>query len=597
MRSKFYFIITYLIFFIIHFGCSTALNIKLPKELPPIVKQYKHITIRQANQGLIKSGIQLSKDDLFVILVDQFWRRNGYLSITVGNQSIHPDQYYSTAPVSGQLLLGSYLKPDVDFGVDIIVFKENNWEHIEEFLRLINNLNPKNEEIESALSNANRLNEIENMRVETSQAITKVSEEIKKTKEKSIHADDELIEKLEIYKDKLAQLTQQLEQLENLKKEFKAKDLREKDLLAKLETARQVPPIVFIGSPKSGFEAEYKKINLYGVIEDDKAIDTVEFFINGELNEAISKRGILISQQAKPKRIEFNEKIVLKNGKNTLLVKATDSDGFTTEKEVVVSYAESRKNVWAVVIGIDSYQNVRHLKYAAKDATAFYQYLIEKIRIPQENVSLLLNEQAHLYKIRSILGTHLKRKAGKNDMVMIFFAGHGATEKDALSPDGDGLEKYILPYDADLKDLYASALPMSEVSKIFSRIYSERLIFIADACYSGASGGRTIGVPGMRANISDAFMDRISSGKGRVIITASGANEVSTEKDDLQHGVFTYFLLEGLKGAADFDKDGIITVDEAYNYVSINVPLATGQAQHPVKKGSVEGQLIMGIVE
>jgi len=101
----------------------------------------------------------------------------------------------------------------------------------------------------------------------------------------------------------------------------------------------------------------------------------------------------------------------------------------------------------------------------------------------------------------------------------------------------------------------------------------------------------------MRANISDGFMDRISSGKGRVIITASGANEVSTEKDDLKHGVFTYFLLEGLKGAADFDNDGIITVDEAYNYVSINVPMATNQAQHPVKKGSVEGQLIMGIVE
>jgi hypothetical protein len=597
MRSKFYLIVTYLIILFIHIGCSTTRNLKLPEKLPPIVKQYKHITIRQVNQGLIKSGIQLSKDELFVILVDQFLRLNGFVSITVGNQSIHPHRYYSTAPVSGQLSLGSYLRRDVDFGVDVIVFKEKNWEHIEEFFRLINNLNPKNEEIELAIASANRFNEIEKMSIETSQAITILSEEIKKTKEKSIYTDDQLIEKLEIYQHKLAQLTNQLEQLEILKRELKEKDFREKDLLEKLETARRRPPIVFIGSPKSGFKAEYKIINLYGVIEDEKAIDTVEFFINGELNEAISKRGILVSQQTKPKRIEFNEKITLKNGKNTLLVKATDSDGFTTEKEVVLSYAESRKNVWAVVIGIDSYQNVRHLKYAAKDATAFYQYLIRKIRIPPENVSLLLNEQAHLYKMRSILGTHLKRKAGKDDMVMIFFAGHGAAEKDALSPDGDGLEKYILPYDADLKDLYASALPMSEVSKIFSRIYSERILFIVDACYSGASGGRTISISGMRANISDGFMDRISSGKGRVIITASGANEVSTEKDDLKHGVFTYFLLEGLKGAADFDNDGIITVDEAYNYVSINVPMATNQAQHPVKKGSVEGQLIMGIVE
>ncbi len=279
------------------------------------------------------------------------------------------------------------------------------------------------------------------------------------------------------------------------------------------------------------------------------------------------------------------------------MVRATDFDGFTSEKEVVVSYAETRKNVWAVVIGIDNYQKVRHLKYATKDARAFYNHLVKTIRIPEENVFFLLNDQARLYKIRSVLGTQLKRKAGKDDMVIIFFAGHGATEKDSMSPDGDGLEKYILPYDAELTNLYASALPMSEISKIFSRIYSERLIFIADACYSGASGGRTLGIKGTRSNISDAFMDRISRGKGRVIITASGANEVSSENDDLKHGVFTYYLLEGLRGKADVNKDGIITIDEIYNYVSINVPKATGQAQHPVKKGSVEGQLIMGIVE
>jgi hypothetical protein len=367
--------------------------------------------------------------------------------------------------------------------------------------------------------------------------------------------------------------------------------------LAKLERANQRPPIVFIGSPKAGLQAEFKKISLYGVVEDDKAIEKVEFIINGKLQEKISQRGIYISRQEKSKRIEFNEKIVLRNGENTLLVKATDSDGFTSEKEVVVSYAETRKNVWAVVIGIDNYQNARHLKYATKDAKAFYNHLVKTIRIPEENVFFLLNDQARLYKIRSVLGTQLKRKAGKDDMVIIFFAGHGATEEDSMSPDGDGLEKYILPYDAELKNLYASALPMSEISKIFNRIYSERLIFIADACYSGASGGRTIGIKGTRANISDAFMDRISSGKGRVIITASGANEVSSENDDLKHGVFTYYLLEGLRGKADVNKDGVITVDEVYNYVSINVPKATGQAQHPVKKGSVEGQLIMGIVE
>jgi uncharacterized caspase-like protein len=81
-----------------------------------------------------------------------------------------------------------------------------------------------------------------------------------------------------------------------------------------------------------------------------------------------------------------------------------------------------------------------------------------------------------------------------------------------------------------------------------------------------------------------------------VVLTASKASEVSEEREDLGHGVFTYYLLEGLKGKADADKDGIVTVDEAYAYVSKKVPEVTGQNQHPVKKGEVEGQLVLGHV-
>lgn len=617
------------IFFLI-FGCAVTPLKNQPQHIMQNFKHYERVRVYASNLPWTETGITVQKNDRLAFLV------SGRISLYKGSPAWHGvpkhSLFYSINDQSqGQAILYGYSAVDdiresgrlklaiieghyhIDtnrqdykdntgsFTVDIFVYEKNKEEKVPDLLKELARQNSDDQAFNSRVEEINKRFLLLFAERQTKKEIAEAQKEIIKISEKMNSEDKAEVatakDDIEIMKDKLAQLTQKLEQFENLKKEYKAKELREKDLLSKLEAAMQRPPIVFIGSPKSGFEAEYKKINLYGVIEDDKAIDTVEFFINGELNEAISKRGILIFQQAKPKRIEFNEKIVLKNGKNTLLVKATDSDGFTSEKEVVVSYTESRKNVWAVVIGIDNYQNARHLKYATKDAMAFYNHLVKTIRIPEENVSLLLNDQAHLYKIRSVLGTHLKRKAGKDDMVMIFFAGHGATEEDSMSPDGDGLEKYILPYDADLKNLYASALPMSEISKIFNRIYSERLIFIADACYSGASGGRTIGVPGMRTNISDAFMDRISSGKGRVIITASGANEVSTEKDELKHGVFTYYLLEGLKGNADIDKDGIITVDEVYNYVSIHVPLATGQSQHPVKKGSVEGQLIMGIVE
>ena len=138
-----------------------------------------------------------------------------------------------------------------------------------------------------------------------------------------------------------------------------------------------------------------------------------------------------------------------------------------SERILTVHKIERRRKIWAVVIGINNYPYIRPLKYAVNDAKAFYQHLVDSTMIPPENILLLLNEDAKLTRLRSTLGTYLKNKAGREDMVIIYFAGHGATEKDVTSPDGDGLEKYLLPYDVEPKDLYATALPMGEISRIF----------------------------------------------------------------------------------------------------------------------------------
>ncbi len=161
--------------------------------------------------------------------------------------------------------------------------------------------------------------------------------------------------------------------------------------------------------------------------------------------------------------------------------------------------------------------------------------------------------------------------------------------------DGDGFEKYPLAHEADLNDLYTTVISMDEIKKIFQRIRVERLIFIADTCYSGASGGRTILSSKTRASLSDSFYERITRGKARVSIASCSANEVSKEDDKLKHGVFTYYLIEGLRGRADYDKDGLITVEEIFGYLSKTVPNASRQDQHPIKKGVTEGEFIIGI--
>jgi hypothetical protein len=392
------------------------------------------------------------------------------------------------------------------------------------------------------------------------------------------------------------QIKQEKEKTAQLSLEIEKKDQVEKQLIKKISDSAAVPPVMLIISPEEGDRNPTGRTRLSGVVEDDKGIKQIEIFLNGQRMPSARVPSLESSKGTYSRRLSFEENLELRPGENSILVAVTDIEGISVEKKLVVHHVPFQQNVMAVVVGINDYLRFPKLKYAVSDAEAFYHWLVEVYRIPPENVILLTNTQASLRSLRNHLGTRLKSSANREDTVFIYFAGHGATERDAESPDGDGLEKYLIAHDTDPADLYSTALPMREIGYLFKRIRSERLIFIADSCYSGASGGRTVGISSMRANISEAFLDRVVSGRGKVIMTASGANEVSVEKDELQHGVFTYYLLEGLKGRADVDGDKMISLEEAYRYVSVQVPLATGQEQHPAKKGSVEGSLIIGIV-
>ena len=163
-------------------------------------------------------------------------------------------------------------------------------------------------------------------------------------------------------------------------------------------------------------------------------------------------------------------------------------------------------------------------------------------------------------------------------------------EPDERSPEGDGFEKYILPYGVDPKDLFSTALSIRDISALFKRIKAERLIFLADTCLSGTGEGK---IPA----ISDKFWQRLSRDKNRMVIAAGGAKEINQRQYGLKQGAFTYYLLEGLWGKADLDRDGFIFEDEAYRYVYKKVRSATNQQQNPVKSGEVTGEIILGRVK
>jgi len=352
------------------------------------------------------------------------------------------------------------------------------------------------------------------------------------------------------------------------------------------------------------------------VNDEQTVVTAVVTSSRGVASVTVTNNGTEVQRQAEPstpRSVVVTAPVPLREGVNTVVITAREVDG-TTRQEVrtvtregtAVAGAKAPKrpepsrDFWAVVIGVGRYDNptIPYLKYTVPDADTMYQVLTTTAGFKKENVQLLTDRTERkptLRNIKTALGNFLARSARKDDTVIVYFAGHGAPEIDPRGIERDGLAKYLIPSDADPDDLYSTGLPMDELQTIFSRIEAERVVMFLDACYSGGAGGRTFASKKTRAGVvDDLFLERLTRATGRVIVTASATNEVSLELPELGHGLFTYYLTEGLKGAADLNRDGIVSLQELYEYVEQQVSRKArlvGGKQHPVMKGEQEGVL------
>lgn len=255
---------------------------------------------------------------------------------------------------------------------------------------------------------------------------------------------------------------------------------------------------------------------------------------------------------------------------------------------------------WAIVIGISDYQYASEetcdgfcdLKYAVKDALAFYHMLIDENigNFPQDHVTLLLDQKgvdrakkeqiapeqklrlATAQNIKSAFGRLITR-AEEDDQVIVYYSGHGAQGRDiAGDQEEDGRDEYYIAYDTQHTDLFGTAIVDDDFGNWMKRIASHYVIVFIDSCFSG---GATKQIKNMSAyglkDVTNNSVFNDFSFEERTLLAASQENESSFESDELQHGVFTYYLLEALEGPGDLNQDGKIKAEEIYKYVEPKV--------------------------
>jgi len=229
---------------------------------------------------------------------------------------------------------------------------------------------------------------------------------------------------------------------------------------------------------------------------------------------------------------------------------------------------------WAVIIGVNKYEHVKPLDYCVADANSIESLLIENFDFNPNNVIMLTNQEATLEGIRNAFD-HIMKEAGKDDRVLIYFAGHGFTEE---LPDGVGEIGYLVPYDGKEEDAYLTCLPMEELRTVSQRSSARQVMFLVDACHGGLAA---INTRSLSSN-SKHYIKKIAGMKARQIISAGGKDDKVMEKAEWGHSAFTYKLIHGLKdGLADQDEDNIITASELYTFLRRSVTTLSGYIQTP----------------
>ena len=226
---------------------------------------------------------------------------------------------------------------------------------------------------------------------------------------------------------------------------------------------------------------------------------------------------------------------------------------------------DSRGN-WAVVVGVNKFkdQEVHPLSYAVPDAQSIAEELTRpEGLIPQDQIYLHTSGGQREPTRGNILASikYVVEHAPADGLVLVYLSSHGFLDNQKRS--------YVMPEDGHLQLLEDTALSVARIQELLGPEYCKaaKRLLIVDACrdnpFKSSRGGGE--------EVSNSFTEQLRQARGQVTLVSCGPGEVSYEDDQMGHGVFSYFLLDGLRGAAGRDHQGFVTVSTLADYVNQRV--------------------------
>jgi hypothetical protein len=231
--------------------------------------------------------------------------------------------------------------------------------------------------------------------------------------------------------------------------------------------------------------------------------------------------------------------------------------------ELPAAIGKPKKNSYAIVIGIENYrQKLPKADFAKHDAEVITAYLTTVMGYPEKNVVTLLNEHAAKSDLEKYLGTWLANNVEKDATVFIYYSGHGA-------PNPKTGDAYLVPYDGDPSFIADTGYSLKRLYGQLEKLEVKQVVVALDSCFSGA-GGRSVIAKGARPLVMN-IQQTAALSQNMIIISAASGVQISSTYDEQGHGLFTYFMLKGIKDENVIRQDGSININDLFSYVKPQV--------------------------
>jgi WD40 repeat protein len=350
----------------------------------------------------------------------------------------------------------------------------------------------------------------------------------------------------------------------------------------------KLPPRVKIISPLNNTTCFDSQTTVAVEITDQGGgIDEIVLYLNGKLVEN-AQFGINLNAQHDNKYTKtFN--VILNNGENHITASAfNDSRTQSIADEITLNYTgqKVKSNLFILALGINQYKNPKYrLSYAVTDAESFVTEMSNGAKEIFDKVEIYFMKDTAVTRA-SILKEFedFKLKVKPEDVFIFFYAGHGVMSEDNNS------QFYIVPFDVTQlyntnEEMHKVAIPANELQNFSKELKAQKQLFIFDACHSGG----LVDQLALRGAAEERAIAQLARSTGTYWIAASGSQQFASEFYVLEHGLFTYTILQGLKGGADGSHDRQITVEELSTYIKHKLPEFSKQyndeAQYPYSFG------------